>query len=191
MKQRVFGDGVSKGVSIYLGIDQSYSGFGMCFLGSDGSFKATVTSFSNTGVDRLIDVQSHVIKSIEEETGGRALSDAAMEGYAYGSQMANMAGELGATVKLTLYTNYSIYPLIVPPTSLKKYVTGKGNNVKKSQVMLAVYKKWGVELLDDNAADAYALAKMAEGNAKTDYEKDVLLKLQEPKHRENNNASRI
>jgi hypothetical protein len=43
--------------------------------------------------------------------------------------MANMAGELGGVIKLSLY-EYFIepeldYPLIFPPTSLKNYITGK------------------------------------------------------------------
>jgi Holliday junction resolvasome RuvABC endonuclease subunit len=188
VKLKTFGPGVTKGVPTYVGIDQSYSGFGMCFLGEDGSYLATVRSFANTGVERLVDVQSHILRStIDAFSPSENLKDIAMEGYAYGSQMANMAGELGATVKLTVYTAYNVHPLIVPPTTLKKYVTGKGNGVKKSQMMLSVYKKWGVELLDDNAADAYALAKIASKHAETEYEKDVLKLLSDPKHREKTN----
>ena len=107
-----------------------------------------------------------------------------MEGYAYGSQMANMAGEIGAAVKLVLYQQYGIYPLVIPPTTLKKYMTGKGNAAGKSQIMLQVYKKFGIELLDDNAADAYALAKIASGAATLAYEKEVLEMLKDPKFRD-------
>jgi Holliday junction resolvasome RuvABC endonuclease subunit len=106
-----------------------------------------------------------------------------MEGYAFGSQMANMLGELGAVVKMTLY-EFGVYPLIVPPTNLKKYVTGKGNGISKSQMLLYVYKKWGADISDDNAADSYALAKIVSGSAELEYEKDVYTKLQDPKFRE-------
>jgi hypothetical protein len=190
VKQKFFGPGITPGVDVYVGIDQSYSGFGLCFLGVDGSYQVSVTAFGTSGVTRLVDVQSHILKSFMDAPHGKVL-DVAMEGYAYGSQMANMAGELGATVKLILFTAFGVYPLIVPPTSLKKFVTGKGNGVKKSQIMLAVYKKWGIELLDDNAADAYALARIAEGKPTSAYQEDVLTKLNEPQHRENKNGTRI
>ena len=111
------------------------------------------------------------------------IEDIAMEGYAFGSQMANMLGELGGMVKLTIHDRYKIQPLVVPPTSLKKFVTGKGTGVKKNQMLLSVYKKWGVEFDDDNAADSYALARIAAGHFSLEYEKEVYEKLQDPKHR--------
>ena len=46
----------------------------------------------------------------------------------------------------------------VPPSTLKKFVTGKGN-AKKDQMMLAIYKRWGTEFDNNDAADAYALAQ--------------------------------
>ena len=105
-----------------------------------------------------------------------------MEGYAYGAQMAHMAGELGGMVKLSLIID-GVYPLIVAPSMLKKYVTGKGTGVQKNQMLLNIYKKWGIEFTDDNAADAYGLAKIASGWAETAYEKEVLEKLKDPKFR--------
>ena len=114
---------------------------------------------------------------------GNDFVDAAMEGYAFGSQMANMLGELGGMVKLTLL-EFGIYPLIVPPSNLKRYVAGKGNGVSKSQILLYVFRKWGAEITDDNAADSYALAKLVSGAHVLEYEKDVYDKLQDPKFRE-------
>jgi hypothetical protein len=106
-----------------------------------------------------------------------------MEGYAFGSQMANMLGELGGMVKLTLL-DFGIYPLIVPPTNLKKYVTGKGNGISKSQILMYVYKKWDAEFSDDNAADSFALARLVSGKHELAYEKEMYDKLQDPKFRE-------
>ena len=106
-----------------------------------------------------------------------------MEGYAFGSQMANMLGELGGMVKLSLF-DVDLYPLIVPPTSLKKYVTGKGQGIPKSQMVLHVYKKWGAEFSDDNAADSYALAQLVSGQRTLAYEKEIYDKLQDSKFRE-------
>ena len=181
MKQKRFGTPILGEVPVSVGIDQSYSGFGLAVIG-EGGYYATVTKFESRGVSRLDDVQDHIRHSLDPYYG--FIKDVAMEGYAYGSQMANMAGEIGAAVKLVLYQQYGIYPLVIPPTTLKKYMTGKGNAAGKSQIMLQVYKKFGIELLDDNAADAYALAKIASGAATLAYEKEVLEMLKDPKFRD-------
>lgn len=49
--------------------------------------------------------------------------------------------------------------VIVAPTSLKKFITDKGN-AQKDEMMLAIYRRWGVTITDDNEADAYALAQV-------------------------------
>jgi hypothetical protein len=43
--------------------------------------------------------------------------------------------------------------------------------------MLQVYKKWGAEFSDDNAADSFAIAKIVSGSHSLQYEKDVYDKL--------------
>ena len=165
---------------VYVGIDQSYSGFAITFLNEDASKHMTlVYKAEGRGVQRLRDIQAWVMGALTNWD----IKDVAMEGYAFGSQMANMLGELGGMVKLTLL-EFGVYPLIVPPTNLKKYVTGKGNGVPKSQMLLYVYKKWGVEFTDDNAADSYSLARLISGTHGLGYESEVYEKLQDPKFRE-------
>jgi Holliday junction resolvasome RuvABC endonuclease subunit len=163
---------------VYVGIDQSYSGFAITLFNKE-SHRTTVYKSEKRGIDRLSDIQAHLIENLVNYS----ILDVAIEGYAFGSQMANMLGELGGMVKLTLH-DFGIYPLIVPPTNLKKYVTGKGNGIPKSQMLLYVYKKWGVEFTDDNAADAYSLARLVSGSHTLSYEKEVYEKLQDPKFRE-------
>lgn len=176
---KVFKQGTLNDEPVYMGIDQSYSGFAITALNTTG-FYTTVYKSPLRGVDRLYDLQDHIISSFNLRT----VKDVAMEGYAFGSQMANMLGELGGVVKLTLRELGPYYPLIVPPTMLKKYVTGKGQGISKSQIMLHVYKKWGVELNDDNAADSYSLARIAAGMHSLAYEKEIYEKLRDPKYRE-------
>lgn len=180
MKLKSFGPGVERGLEVYVGIDQSYSGFGITLYHDDLQWQSTVAKFDSRGVDRLMEIWDHVFKSLN----GYYIVDVAMEGYAYGSQMANMAGELGGVVKLCLLTQFDRYPLIVPPTSLKKYITGSGNASGKSQIMLWVYKTWKVELLDDNAADSYGLARIASKYATNNKHRDVLETLSDAKYRE-------
>lgn len=192
MKLKKFGPGYdsSNGEELYIGIDQSYSGFAITILDENGGYETTVAKFEGGGVNRLQEIYDHVNRTIYAAADQGNVVASAIEGYAFGSQMANMLGELGGIVKLALLNTYRLtepnakYPLIVPPTSLKKYVTGKGNGVPKSQMVLHVYKLWGAEFSDDNAADSYALAKLVSGDVKYAYQQDVIDKLNDPKFRE-------
>ena len=161
-----------------IGIDQSYSGFAIALVSGD-AYRVTVYKGEGTGTDRLRAIKQHLITTLD----GIEIADVAMEGYAYGAQMAHMAGELGGVVKMTLLEEFGLYPLIVAPSMLKKYVTGKGTGVQKNQMLLNIYKKWGIEFTDDNAADAFALAKIASGASTTAYEKEVLGNLGSDKFR--------
>jgi len=188
LRLKTFGPDYTDKSNLFVGIDQSYSGFAITILAEDSTFKTTVARFETKGPDRLWEIEEYIKSTLHEATGRGTVKDIAMEGYAFGSQMANMLGELGGVVKLTLYKTNKInggkYPMIVPPTSLKKYVTGKGQGVSKSQILLNVYKKWGVEFTDDNAADSYGLAHIVAGKAKLSYEKEVYEKLSSAEYRE-------
>ena len=81
-----------------------------------------------------------------------------IEGYSFAGKFNNaLQYELGACIRMRLYTD-GVPFIEVPPTSLKKFVTGKGN-VKKDLMLLNVYKRWGYDTEDDNEADAYGLAQ--------------------------------
>lgn len=188
MRLKTFGDGVTPNEKCWVGIDQSYSGFAITVLGADQSYETTVAKFDSSGGERLSEVQQHIQRTLNKATACCDVQDVAMEGYAYGSIMANKLGELGGIVKLTLHELDHIgkgkAPMIVPPTSLKKYVTGRGNGVQKNQMLLQVYKKWGVEFPDDNAADSYGLAHIVSGKGSMAYEKEIYEKLQTAENRE-------
>jgi crossover junction endodeoxyribonuclease RuvC len=185
-----FGPGLSMlNTEFAIGIDQSYSGFGITFMEINGSgWETIVFKGESTGVDRLV----YINNMLADLVGNRIIRakevKVAMEGYAFGSQMANMAGELGAVVKIFCWNTFSQwhgkYPYIIPPTVLKKYVTGKGSGIQKNQMLLHVFKKWGAEFTDDNAADSYALAHMAAGKCELSYEREIYHNIQDPKYRE-------
>ena len=170
----------------FIGIDQSYSGFAITSIVKDGRYHTEVYEGQGRGVDRLINIQRFLGNYLEYSEN---VENVAIEGYAYGSQMAHMAGELGGMVKIELKhwfweTPDAMYPLIVVPAQVKKFVTGKGQGVQKNQILMQVYKKWGIEFDNDNAADSYALARIAAGMADLEYEKEILEKLLDPKYRE-------
>jgi len=138
-------------------------------------------SLCNTGVvvldSELKIIYNETIKSKPQEDGtarivmlgGKVLQKTqyyrqdltVIEGPAFGMKNTNciwQLGELAGVVKQYLYLHEFKF-IVIPPTQLKKFITGKGN-AKKDQMMLAVYKKYGVEFADDHQCDAYALARM-------------------------------
>ena len=165
--------------AVAVGIDQSYSGFALTALDDEDNYYTEVWKLDGTGVERLVQAQ-RIVTDFVFRFEVKAI---AMEGYAFGSQMANMLGELGGAVKLALYDYFVepelVHPLIVPPTSLKKYITGKGR-VDKNQILLQVYKKWDVEFNNDNAADSYGLARIVRNKHDFEYEKEIYDKLTSP-----------
>lgn len=190
-KDKLFGPGIkSKTKNIAIGIDQSYSGFAVTTLDIDNpeNYSTIVFKAQEMHIDRLVWIERKLTDILSGASFNAKNVTVAMEGYAFGTTMAHMLGELGAIVKLTCYNtldeHHGKYPYIIPPTTLKKYVTGKGTGVQKNQILLAVYKKWGVEFNDDNAADSYALAMLAAGKGELEYEKEILNKIKSPNFRE-------
>ncbi|MBI4962464.1 MAG: hypothetical protein HY913_04245 [Desulfomonile tiedjei] len=87
-----------------------------------------------------------------------------LEDYAYGvgpaaSQLSTLS-ELGGVVKYRLWQATGIYPIAIAPATIKKFVTGKGNS-KKEQMLLHVYKKYGLEFATNDECDAYCLLDLA------------------------------
>jgi crossover junction endodeoxyribonuclease RuvC len=82
-----------------------------------------------------------------------------IEDFAYaGKDRDKILGGIGWGVRMELFKN-GIPFIKVPPTTLKKFATGKGN-VSKQVVMKDVYKRWGFEDDSDNIVDAYVLARI-------------------------------
>jgi Holliday junction resolvasome RuvABC endonuclease subunit len=185
-KEKLFGPGTGVSVNnVAIGIDQSYSGFGITLLDVDelANYRTIVFKAEELHIDRLVWIQeklTEILEGVHNFNAPKSIT-VAMEGYAFGTTMAHMLGELGAIVKLVCYNELDgydgKYPYIIPPTTLKKYITGKGTGVQKNQILLNVYKKWGVEFNDDNAADSYALAMLAAGKGTLAYELEILEKI--------------
>lgn len=167
---------------VSVGIDPSLTGFGICIYHPTGHY-AEVWTPETRGAERLAELRSRLVSTFGARLGQYVVSDVAIEGTVRQSASASVLGELSGVVKECLYTSFGTLPLIVPPMSLKKYVVGVGNQVTKSRMLLSVYKKWGAEFSDDNAADAYGLSRIAYGAADTAYEKQVIDKLDDPKFR--------
>lgn len=83
-----------------------------------------------------------------------------IEGYAFmakGSSVVTL-GEFGGVLRYFLLQHGA--PVVeVPPTTLKKFVTGKGNS-SKLEVTSKLSSKYQTEFKTDNHADAFGLAQL-------------------------------
>ena len=174
---------------VTLGIDQSLTGFALTALNVDkpSEFLTWVYKSPYFGIERLVDIRTWLLDHLmwlEEQ--GLEVTDIAMEGTVLASHAALVLGELSATIRLALYDHYDDllrFPLKVPPMTLKKYAAGKGN-AKKQEMLLQIYKRWGIEFNDDNAADSYALARLVSGNIEGAIEKAVVEQMSDTKYRD-------
>ena len=148
----------------WIGLDQSYSGFGIVRLDNEyiGSIQA-LWKFpaQNSQGMRLGEIYVRLIQLFTELTDTYDVVVVAMEGYANGKTFnREKMGELGGVVKLAHATVFGYDPEIVPPTTLKKFVTGKGT-ASKDDMIAAVNSKWDSSVTNNNIADAYGLAEYA------------------------------
>lgn len=144
---------------VVVGLDPSLTAYGVTLMSAHetDTFATWVVKPPMRGIKRLAFIRQYILTLLINHDVSRIV----MEGYSYGSVgQAHKAGELGAAVKLGLWDAGLAQPHTMAPTSLKKFATGAGNT-KKSEMLLHVFKRWGVEFDDDNAADSYALARVA------------------------------
>lgn len=96
-----------------------------------------------------------------------------VEGYAFGAhgKVFDIA-ELSGTIKYHIAQIWtpSCTIIQIPPTALKKFITGKGN-APKDMMLKEVYKKYGKDYDNDNIADAYGLAFMGHTMCHIDMDK--------------------
>jgi len=174
-------------VTVYVGIDQSFGGLAVAIYRPDfsGASRVQRRAFSaakfGKGVDRLITVEDWIHLIFTVNNLHDKVTHVAMEGYARNAKSRREeSGEISYAVRRALRKALSppvCYPTIVAPTKVKKFATGKGN-ADKEAVKKAVYEKWGQKFDDDNEADAFVIAKIAEavhlGTAALPYEREVI-----------------
>ena len=161
----------------YIGIDPSLTATGFIVLDEKGNLqKKKIIKSKLKGVERLIELEEELCDSLHIYRG--KIDGVCMESYSFGSRLgqAFSIGELGGIFKRCL-TKFPVKYKLIPPTRLKKFVTGKGN-IKKELILKEVYKKWGVDLDDNNLADAFGLARIAWSykyrSKLREYEKEII-----------------
>lgn len=186
---KIISESLQKNHPVFIGIDQSLTGFALTAISSIDltQHRTMVYKSPYFGIERLVDIRQWLEEQfISLEKTGNTINDVAMEGTVLASQAALVLGELSATVRLTIFDYFEDdrrFPLKVPPMTLKKYAAGKGN-AKKQEMLLQIYKRWGIEFTDDNAADAYGLARLVGKNFINDVEKAVVEQMSDSKYRD-------
>lgn len=148
----------------FVGLDLSLTGTGLIIVDSKANLLTEKVIFSNSKdnpEDRIQQITRSILKELFDYR--LDINGVYLEGISYGSQgkgFAELSGLFYYTLIRLKEDFKSINIEIIPPTSLKKYIAGKGN-VKKELVILNVYKKFGVEFDNSDLADAYSLARMS------------------------------
>lgn len=140
----------------FVGIDLSTK-TGLVILDESGQVQTAkeITSKIKTDPERMIDLTEQIIDHLQDD------DVIAIEGFSYGSRGRGVSFQFGYgyAVRIALYME-GIPFLIVTPSQVKKYATGKGNS-SKDNMILPIFKKWGFEHDSDNVRDAYVLAQIA------------------------------
>lgn len=158
-----------------IGVDLSLTATGFAVKIS-GEVTHHTISTKQTGMERL-DKLVELVNGKVADTDFVVMEDLAFSRNAAGAK--ENAG-LAYLVRWHLYKRGISY-LLVPPTTLKKFVTGKGN-AEKSLMLLEVYKRFGVSAANDNEADAVGLlyiglAFTGQWEPTTDAQREVLATL--------------
>ena len=184
------GGSIPRDATVTVGIDQSLTGFAITVLNVEKpeQYLTWVYKSPYFGIERLADIREWLIDNLNYIEEHWSIIDIAMEGTVLASHAALVLGELSATVRLAIFDFFGDdddrrFPLKIPPMTLKKYAAGKGN-AKKQEMLLQIYKRWGIEFNDDNAADSYALARLSAKSITGSIEAQVVEQIKDPKYRD-------
>lgn len=151
---------------ISVGLDLSLTGTGVVILENGEIIKQKLIKSKPVG-DLPVNELIRIMKIVEEIKDiiivDTTPTIAVIEGLAFMVRNATALVQLSALnymVRELLY-DYHIPFVIVAPTSLKKFVTGSGAS-KKDVMLMEMFKRYNVTILNDNENDAFGLAKIGE-----------------------------
>lgn len=150
---------------ISVGLDLSLTHTGYAILSQDGVVLASGVIKSKpcgsthlAETKRIVNIVEEAVQKIDdfkEEGEGILVSIEGLAFMAKGTSLVQLAGLNYLTRILCAQFDWPF--IIVAPSTLKKFATGSGKG-DKDMMMMAVYKNYGFESIDNNECDAYALA---------------------------------
>jgi crossover junction endodeoxyribonuclease RuvC len=107
-----------------------------------------------SGIERI----DLMLKNITRHSEGASL--VVIEGLSFGHNLPSAQERAGLhwMVRYWLWKQ-AIEAVLVAPTQLKKFVTGKGS-AEKSVMLREVFRQWNISADNDNEADAYGLYRI-------------------------------
>lgn len=150
---------------IIAGIDQSLNSTGICIFDSltkEVLFSKAIVLNGKKGTPKLfgIDRLAYIRDQVMEILLEYKVEFISLEGYSYGSVGRSLfeLGEVGGAVRILSY-DLGIRFEVVPPKTLKKYITGNGN-ADKEIMKNSVESKYKKTFETSDETDAYGLAVM-------------------------------
>lgn len=146
-----------------LALDLSLTSTGYAWRDDTGQpIYGTLDPKGRRGAERLAWIRDRILHLTDTEVYADLV---AIEGYAFARpNQAHQVGELGGVIRLALWDAGIAY-VIVAPSSVKKYATGKGN-ASKNAMLVAAGRRLGYAGDSNDEADAawlHALVMDAEG----------------------------
>lgn len=150
-----------------LGIDPSLSCTGLVLIRAGKILWRGTLSSKLTGIARLVDLECKLVAVLGELPA--RVHAAVIEGYAFGaSNQREALAEWGGILRAMLYKRE--LPLLeCAPTTLKKFVLPQEAKGGKELMLLASYKRWGVEFTTNDECDAHALAQLGYTRLQLEY----------------------
>jgi len=152
-------------MTLYTGVDVSLTATAVVSIDETGEERYIFSELgyplkSSSTTWEEIERAEIIAKGVVSFINGKKFS--AIEGYAYAAKGRSILqiAELGGIIRhMILQQKWEDKPVFIPPTSLKKFCTGKGRADKK-KIAECVKIIWNFSSKDDNIVDAYVLAQM-------------------------------
>lgn len=144
------------------GLDPSLTATGIARLAiaTTGQHALEATTATSSGHrDDTLTERAHRLETLRDQIVHEALDAdlVVIEGPAYAKHDAGTWDRAGLWWLITAWLHDVVPVALIPPTVLKRYATGRGN-APKPDMRMALYKRTGEDLADDNTVDAAWLA---------------------------------
>lgn len=145
-------------MSYFLGIDPSLTATGWAVIKGDRLVASGSIKSKQRGAKRLVEIAKALAEVVDHhQPDGIAIESATFMAFKSASM-----GEIQGAIKFLFCASGYREPIYIAPTTLKKFVTGNGRG-EKSDIKAYILKKWGIMINSNDVADAYGLAKIAQG----------------------------